>query len=394
MSDKIALITFGFTGSLFPLARTLQKKGYEIDIYILNYIGFDDLEAFDCKYASKRFGVEEVPTQYWKSMSEYFVNSEKVHLFSIRMPRPYVKVPILRNIIEIVSLRYSSQISDYINHKKYRVINFIGAYFSQNYLTIIKKLNSRVVFSLHEVCNHSKPNYSKPTKLLKYLLENKIDIIVYSDNSLKHIRNYKNICFNKIERINFGLFETYSTIPQTNTLTLPENFILFYGSILPYKGLSILYQAFSSLSNKNIYLVVAGKGYDDCLKNIQNDNRCILINRRLSNSELCELIRKCRFVVCPYLTMSQSGIPQTVYPFHKPIIASDLDGFREIINSGKNGLLFKKCNVSELANCMTALVENEDLYNNLVKSVQTFEHDYREYSWDYISEKFIDCYLR
>lgn len=391
---KIALLTKGFTGSLFPLAKQFLKKGYNVDIYIYYYKFFYDLEAFQCSYRSMRYGVEEIKSSEWPEMKNY-LESVNCRLFSIKMPRPYNNIPVARKVMAMYSERYVKQTCLFLNKQNYDVINIIGGYYSKEYLPFLRKIKCKIVFSLHEVCNHFNPDFQKPSILLSYLFEKSIDIIIYSDNSFRDILRYKEVKKEKIHRLNFGLFETYMTIPLVKTLSLPEKYFLFFGSILPYKGLSILNDAIKIISNDihDFKLVVAGKGNDPCLDELRNNPDVLIINKRLTNSELCQVITKSEFVICPYISMSQSGIPQTVYVFNKPIIASDLDGFKEIINHNHNGLLFKSGIAEELAACITKFIKNKDIYNDCVEGVKMFEKFYPMFTWQHIANKFIKKFL-
>ena len=395
MTKRIALVTKGFTGSTFPLAKQLISKGYLVDIYLFYYISFTELEAFNCSYQSKCYGVEEIPIYKWIEMYEYLGNSDSVKLFSLKLPRPYNQIPILRNIVRFYSEWFVNKATVHMNKQNYEAINFIGGYYSNEYIPFLKKIKSKIIFSLHEVCNHFEPDFMNPSLLLKYLFKNKIDIIIYSEKSYQDILNYSDINIDKLHRINFGLFETFKTIPFKKTLLLPEKYFLFLGSILPYKGLSVLNESLKYLTDKlNGYnLVVAGKGNDSCIEELIKNNNVTFINKRLSNAELCEVVSGAMFAVCPYLTMSQSGIPQTVYAFGKPIIASDLDGFKEVVNSGKNGSLFEVGNSQELAFCIEQLLCRESILKHYSDEVKSFEKTYPEYSWSYIADSFINLFI-
>lgn len=391
MKNKIALITKGFTGSLFPLAKQFLLKGYEVDIYLFYYIEFSELEAFNCNYNSKNYGLETIPNEEWKEMYEYLGNTDTVRLFSLKMPRPYFQVPILRELVSLYSCQYVLKVTSYINSQNYRVINFIGGYYSQEYLPFLKRIKSRIVFSLHEVCDHFNPDFNAPSPLLEYLFKKSIDIIIYSDNSLKDILNYKQVNKDKLHRLNFGMFESFKTIPVLDSLQLPQKYFLYFGSILPYKGLPVLNDAIKLLSAdwKGYKLVVAGKGDDPCLEELSANTNVVLIHKRLSNAELCEVIKNSSFVVCPYYTMSQSGIPQTVYAFNKPIIASDLPGFKEVIESGENGVLFRNGESKELAKCIVKMIDENETLARCSAGVSLFEEQYPLYSWANIADLFI-----
>lgn len=395
MKSKIALITKGFTGSLFPLAKQFLLKGYEVDIYLFYYIEFSELEAFKCKYKSEIYGLEQIHTEKWKEMHEYLGDTDSVRLFSLKMPRPYFQIPILRNVVSLYSSLFVHKVTSFINQQDYKVINFIGGYYSQEYLPFLKRIDTKVVFSLHEVCDHFNPDFDNPSPLLKYLFKNSIDLIIYSDNSLRDILKYKDVNKEKLHRLNFGLFETFKTIAEENQLNLPSKYFLYFGSILPYKGLPVLNEAIKMMPQdwKGYKLVVAGKGSDPSLEDMAANPNVLLINKRLSNAELCEVIKHSAFVVCPYYTMSQSGIPQTVYAFGKPIIASDLPGFKEVIEPGENGALFHSGKSNDLAKYISKFIDEEETLAKCSANVSMFEDKYPFYSWPKIADLFITKFI-
>lgn len=396
MKKKVALVTKGFTGSTFPLAKQLLQKGYIVDIYLFYYNSFTELEAFDCTYQSNKYGIEEIPSFRWTEMYKYIGSSDSVRLFSLKMPRPYNKIPIVRNIVSCYSEWFAKKVTYFINKQDYEVINFIGGYYSHEYITFLKKINSKIVFSLHEVCDHFSPVFNNPSSLLKYLFKHKIDIIIYSEKSYNDILCYENVNIDKLHRVNFGLFETFKTIPLNKSLLLPRKYFLFFGSILPYKGLSVLNEALRSLKIQKLdyNLVVAGKGNDPCLEELKKDSHVTLINKRLSNAELCEVISGAMFVICPYLTMSQSGIPQTVYTFGKPIVASDLNGFKEVVDSGVNGSIFPVGDSQALALCISQLLSSDTQLKQYTQQIKYFEESYPEYSWSSIADTFIRSFIK
>lgn len=393
MTKKIAFITKGFTGSVLPLVKNFALKGYEVDIYLFNYICITELEAFDCNYRAKKYGVEEINVKNWSNTYEYFNTKSSIRLFSLKMPRPYSSIPVLFDVIKLIDLPYVIRSCKFINDQKYNFVNIVCGYYSFEYLPFLKRLNSKIIVSLHEVCDHFNPNFNKPSKLLQYLFKNKIDCIIYSDNSLRDILKYKDVNKSKLYRVNFGLFDSYRSIDYVKTFDLPANYILFFGSIVNYKGLRVLCEAIK-LINNNVQFVIAGKGDDPSLEELELMKNVTIINRRLSNSELCEVISKSSLVVCPYLTMSQSGIPQTVFTFGKPIVASDLFGFQEIISNGENGLLFKCGDSSSLARCINEFISNDELRKKMYHNVRCFELLHKDYSWNGIADFYVNNFIK
>ena len=243
MIKKIAFITKGFTGSILPLVKNFVLKGYDVDIYLFNYICITELEAFDCNYRAEKYGVEEINIKNWSNTYEYFNTKSSIRLFSLKMPRPYSSIPVLFDVIKLIDLPYVIRSCKFINDQKYNFVNIVCGYYSFEYLPFLKRLNSKIIVSLHEVCNHFSPDFNKPSKLLKYLFKNKIDCVIYSDNSLIDILKYKDVSKSNLFRVNFGLFDSYRSIGYKESFNLPADYILFFGSIVSYKGLGILCEA-------------------------------------------------------------------------------------------------------------------------------------------------------
>lgn len=72
-----------------------------------------------------------------------------------------------------------------------------------------------------------------------------------------------------------------------------------------------------------------------------------------------------------------------------PVVASDIDAFREILSNGKNGSLFKMGDASALANAIVNLHNDhklkESLSSNALKSAV-------RYDWDNIADEYISLY--
>ena len=125
-----------------------------------------------------------------------------------------------------------------------------------------------------------------------------------------------------------------------------KNYILFFGRIEEYKGLSVLIEAFKNIQ-QNTKLVIAGSGE---LPYAINDDRIILVNRYIDDQEVANLYVNSRCVVYPYLSATQSGVIAVATYFHTPVIASNVTFFKEVLgddyiglfNSGNSNDLFSK----------------------------------------------------
>lgn len=387
---RVALITRGFTGSVLPLAKQLLNDGHEVDVYIIcNRTKLDDIEAFECSYLAKRLGLQQIPDSYWNSAKEY-MQSDNVRLFCVRYLRPYDSIPFLKQVISVINAKFTRRCLSFINKQKYNLINIVCGYYSSEYIPYINGLAVSPVVSLHEVCDHFAPDFIHPSPLLQILFDKKLPIIVYSDNSFNEILNYREVDKHLIYRINFGNFTSYKSVSRDEALVLPDKYILFFGTLKKYKGLSILFDAITKYNPlpPSVKCVVAGAGSDETFEFMKQDERFVCIHKRLSNAELVRLISDAIVVVTPYLTMSQSGIPQTVFVYNKPIIASDLRGFTELLDN-TNSLIFKTGNPADLSNNINKLLQDDSLYKSLEAGIMQFSHSSSPYSWEYIAKQYL-----
>ena len=243
--------------------------------------------------------------------------------------------------------------------------------------------------------NHYQPS-KKPSRLLRAAIKKGIDIVVFSQNSYNDILKIEGIDREKVSVIPFGLFESYGSLkPAAPKESLPPKYFLFYGYIVPYKGLSLIKEAVDILGErlKDYKIVLAGDGNDPVLHQVSNDNRYITIPRYISNSELAYLISNAYAVLCPYKTVSQSGIPQTAFVFNTPIIASDLKGFKEIIDKD-NGLFFKCNDAKGLAEAMQKLINDSMLRNRLSDNIKAFDVQHPSFDWNNIYSLYKNHFLK
>jgi glycosyltransferase involved in cell wall biosynthesis len=133
-----------------------------------------------------------------------------------------------------------------------------------------------------------------------------------------------------------------------------------------------LIEAFSSLAtDKRVPLLIAGYSLWD-----EEDKLKEKVAREgiddvhfvgwKDGEELAELYRCARFVVMP--TLWYENIPNVILEamaYGKPVIGSDLGGVSEIIEDGKEGLLFEAGNTEALKSKMERLAADDSLVTDL-----------------------------
>ena len=386
---RIAIITPCFFGATFPLAKRWLEEGFHVDYYFSAGKTADINEGVDfipCKTESV-FGM--VKHEACPGLFTY-MNSDRFRLKYFVRPRPFKNVPIIRNIWKFYLNSFDKRFAKYINSQQYDYVNLVGQCSTDYYETLLSYIKSPIVVSLHEVIPNlvNKDNVLMP-KWFKSLFASKCNIVVHSQNSYDDLKRYSGVDFSRVHLIHFGLFESFRNIkPDFSILQgVSSPYILFFGVIRPYKGLDLLYKA---VRNHRDYfskykLVVAGSGYDENIVKIKNDDSFICINRRISNAELVSLISNAMFIVCPYRGVSQSGVPQTTFVFNKPIVATNLSAFSEMMTDGHNCLLFEPENSDDLALKMKHMIDNTVFFE---KNVAHFEIDNPSFDWKEISNQY------
>lgn len=377
---SVAFIEEAFMGSTLPLAKQFCNDGYGVDIYYLRDF-IKEPEGTECEYTASKDRITAIPDSNLSEIRKY-IGCNNINIYLVRLMRPFESVPVLRTIAGCIMNSNLRQMADFINSKHYDFVNIVANYSTDRFTKIIPYLKGNTILSLHEVWNHYKPS-PKPSRLLKAAIEKGTDIVVFSQNSYNDILKIDGIDREKVSFIPFGLFESYGSLQHIAPKeSIPQKYFLFYGYMVPYKGLSLIKEAVDFLDDKlqDYKIVLAGEGNDPILQQVSSNERFVIIPRFISNNELAYLISNAYAVLCPYKSVSQSGIPQTSFVFSTPIIASDLEGFREIIDNN-NGILFKCSDSVGLADAMQKLIDDNALRNRLSDNIKAFDVNYPLFNW-------------
>ncbi len=233
----------------------------------------------------------------------------------------------------------------------------------------------------------------------KKLFSYKSDILIACSNVIKNhlIKNFKinenrvQVMYNFVDPSDFNLTKSKTKI--MNELNIPDNkFIFGYFGRLDYKekGLDILLESLKILSVKkqNLFLLLIGNGEN------KSDIKLFINNYNLNATVLDARNDIYNF----YQVIDVFVLPSRTDPFplvmleagyaKVPLIASNVDGIPELIENGKDGLLFESENVNDLSNKLCELIENKDMGNNLAEEL------HRKIIKLFITEKIIPNYIK
>jgi len=143
---------------------------------------------------------------------------------------------------------------------------------------------------------------------------------------------------------------------------------LFFGNIIQYKRVDLLIDAVNLLVEDgitNFKVDICGYCRPDVwkLKYLSLIKYPDIVNcdiRRIPNELVATYFNNNDYFVMPYQDIAQSGAMTVALNYCLPIIASDLDTFREFITHEENGYLFTPGSAAELAEVMKRAINNSN----------------------------------
>lgn len=143
-----------------------------------------------------------------------------------------------------------------------------------------------------------------------------------------------------------------------------EDYVLFFGRIDKYKGLSTLFRTYGAYSDSKKQLIVAGNGCftEEEKRLIEKDQRVLIINRYISDGEMIYLFAHSGYVVAPYIEATQSGIIPIAYFYGKPVIISNVPGLVQFVDDGESGIV---CNSDEDYIRAYKLLSNQEVLSRM-----------------------------
>ncbi len=188
----------------------------------------------------------------------------------------------------------------------------------------------------------------------------------------------------------------YSVTTQVSAHRSEEepNTILLFGAIKPYKGIDILIQALARLPDKvktTTKVLIAGKAYMplEPLIKLSEDlgvSRHIQWDIRfIPDEEIPRLFQRATVVALPYRDIDSSGVLMTALPYGKPIVATGVGGFTDILVDRVHGRVVPPGDVSAFATALTEILWDPEVRAGMGRRVQELAQ--LTYSWDVIAEK-------
>ena len=171
--------------------------------------------------------------------------------------------------------------------------------------------------------------------------------------------------------------------------------IIFVGRLEKRKGLRYLLEAFGRLKwdLPNVRLLVVGPGSPDkdsygvlSSRNLQD----VVFMGRVPHEDLPRYYASADIFCSPATGAESFGIVLLeAMAAGKPVVASDIEGYRGIMQHGEQGLLYRNKDSDALASALELLVRNPELRQELGgRGRETAEH----YRWNLVAKQVEDYY--
>ena len=377
----------------FNLLNALCKKSEEVQLVTAKEYEFNNKKPISFNVSNKMFRI----ASYLSKKISWFNKETKIPSIVRRIIK-LIEYPI--NIIEILYATISKNV-DIVHLQSVNLVEIIA-------VIGFRLINRKVVFTIHNVMPRHQKLYFYHKFLYRVMYSFCHEVIIHSEKGKEEIIELYKVRHKKISVIPHGDYKFF--IPE-NQLSKAEaksilgfaeedKTILFFGAIRENKGLKNILLAMPYIKEQipDVRLMIVGEplenynSYKDIIDEKQIRNEVFEKLDYVPNEEVALYFFAGDIVVLPYHEITQSGILQIAYAFAKPVVATDLGGFREAIENGQNGYLVPLNDIQSLAErCVEILTDKEKLkrmgeYSRCLSDTR--------FSWDSIADKTIEVYKK
>jgi len=268
-----------------------------------------------------------------------------------------------------------------------------------------KKHGIKVIIEFHNLFDH---DAGKIKKILSSVIINKI--IKYSDLCIIHTKEnsekLENLAKHDVNGIILPLgplndlkhLDNPNEIYELYSLNKKKKYILMFGIVRKYKGLEYAIKAMQFLKKpeySDYQLLVVGEIWinlrkeKDLISKYGLENKIIFINKFIPDGHILPFFKIAEIIIYPYSSATQSGSLNFALSATKPIIATKVGGFKEILKDQVNGLIIPPKDPHKLANAILKLIENQELAKKIAENGNKYFQN--SSSWNTIIEKMLNA---
>lgn len=365
-ATHIALVEPAGHGGLahftFGLANALTAQGFRVTVFTsVSYEMVDHPRSFSLCQVFNRLRTN--PFQVWQALRE--IHPTIVHLHGATHPELYFPL-----------------------------------------LLMLRLLQSTVVYSAHDLQPRHRPWF--PGWFLRLLLRIPDVVIAHSQHVASCLRREFRLPAERLAVVPHGEYLFLAEAPPSSHRSgaacsssgAAEPRVLFFGYILPQKGLADLLEAFRIVTNviPTARLCIAGQPAEDFalyqaqIESLTLQDHVELHLGYVPLEAMGQFFRAAQVVALPYRSASQSGVLFGAYAFGRPVVATRCGGLAEYVKPGRTGLLVPVADPQALARALIELLSDPKRCSRMGEEARVWSQ--REFSWNRIASLTIGSYAR
>ena len=313
-------------------------------------------------------GVPAMHVDTYRSLPGFLAGSLRLPLLSARL-RDYIR----RNRIDVV----------------YNTMDFL---WGSALAPVIRKTDARYLLAVHDAQRHP----GEDGRLRRWLLERDIGMadgaVALTETVREQLIKTHSFPRERAWTAPLGMFLEGATgkaryLPSDRPVRL-----LFFGRILPYKGLDMVLEALPLIRavNPNVELEIWGNGdiapYREALADAEGVR---LEHRWLEECEIAGVFDRTDICVLPYREASQSAVVASALSVGMPVVTTPLPSLIEQIGGTRTGRISSDFSPQSLARTILDLVASPTDYHSLSQGALAFSQE--ALSWDSIGDKIEDA---
>lgn len=272
----------------------------------------------------------------------------------------------------------------------------------------LRTFHRRMVHTAHNVLPHERKKMDFFLNALLY--KSAGAIIVHSESIRKKLLSNFKIDKEKVFVVPHGNFDFFVDAISNEKLNAREELnlnvndkvMLFFGIVREYKGLDMLLDAFEIVADRidGLKLIIAGnplsnemkEAYEQRIMNLKHRDRIIKNFRFIPIGEVSKYFKATDAVLLPYKKIDHSGIIHLAYSFGKPVIATRVGDFEEVIEHNKSGYILDINDANNLSKWIEIAFSDINKLKEMGKYCFTLSKT--KYSWKNIVAKTNDIYMK
>ena len=186
-------------------------------------------------------------------------------------------------------------------------------------------------------------------------------IVTFSNHVADRLKARGDVPEDRIARLYHPIFRFGATAAAARHAPFR---LLFFGRILPYKGVGMLLEAFARLraEGADVMLTVVGRGRIDAPAGLLTQPGLTIKTGWVAPDAIGGILAEADAIALPYLEASQSGVVAAAYGAGLPVVATSVGGLAEQVFDGVTGVLARGTTAEDFAEAIRRLIETPGLY--------------------------------